>query len=247
MSSGRSRSGGTRSWNWPRRWNRSWRKRPSLDCGFEILVGGRDNADIDFDLAVAAQTVEGLAIQHAQQFHLSLQLQFADFVEEQRALVGQFKQTGLGGIGAAEGAFFVSEEFAFHEVFGQRGAVDIDPGTAAAVGRLVDRAGDQFLARAGLARDQNRFSLARHAVDHGHEPVHHGTGENEMGAIDLAGNHAGRGRSVDHRTGLGGKPVGIRLRHHDSNKPPPAWSPGAWPQNCTGKLGPVLGRANKGQ
>src|ERR1700722_20943467 len=53
-----------------------------FDHGFEILIGGRDNADIDMDLAVAAETVEGLAVEHAQKFYLRLQLQFANFIKE---------------------------------------------------------------------------------------------------------------------------------------------------------------------
>jgi hypothetical protein len=38
-----------------------------------------------------------------------LQLQFADFIEEKRTFVGQFEQTGLGGIGARKRAFFIAE------------------------------------------------------------------------------------------------------------------------------------------
>ena len=165
-----------------------------LDRGFEILIGGGDDADIDVDLAVTAETVEGLAVEDAQQFHLSLRLQFADFVEEKSAFVGQFEQAGLGDVGAAEGAFFVSEEFALHQVFGKRGAVDVDPGTAAAMGGLVNGASDEFLAGAGFAGDQDCFGVARNAIDQAHELVHDGAGKNEVRVIDLAGNHAGRER-----------------------------------------------------
>ena len=110
-----------------------------LHCGFQILVGRGDDAHVNFDLAVPAQTVERLTVEHAQQFDLSLQLQFADFVEEQRSLVGQFEQPGLGRIGAAESAFFISEEFALDEILGKRRAVDVDPRPAAAMRRLVNR------------------------------------------------------------------------------------------------------------
>src|SRR5579864_1274337 len=88
-----------------------------FDCGFEILIGSGDNADVDVNFAVAAETVEGLAIEHAQQFHLGLQLQFADFVEKKGALVGHFEEAWLGNIGSAESSFFISEEFALHQVF----------------------------------------------------------------------------------------------------------------------------------
>src|SRR5712672_2269907 len=99
----------------------------------KILVGGSDDPDIDFDFAVAAQTVKRLAVKHPQQFHLSLQLKFANFVQEKRAFVGHFKEAGLGGVSAAEGPSFISEEFTFHQVFRKRSAVDAYPGTAAAM------------------------------------------------------------------------------------------------------------------
>ena len=167
--------------------------------GFEILVGGGDNAYINFDFAMAAETVEGLAIEHAQQFHLSLQLQFADFVEKKRALVGHFEQPGLGGVGAAESAFFVSEKLALDEIFGKRRAVDVDPRTAAALRRLVNRAGDEFLAGPRLPRDQHRFRMARHAIDQGHELMHDRAGKNKECVVNLAGNHARRGRRLRRR------------------------------------------------
>ena len=106
-------------------------------------------------------------------------MQVANFVEEKRALVGHFEQTWFGGVGAAEGPFLVSEELAFHEVLGKRGAVDVDPGTAAALRRLVNRAGDKFLASTGLAGDQDRLGVVGYAVDQGHELVHDGAGKDK--------------------------------------------------------------------
>src|ERR1700722_754463 len=154
---------------------------------FEILVGGGDDAYVDFYLAMSAETVEGLTVEHAQQLDLRLQLQFADFVEEQRAAVREFEQAGLGRVGAAEGSFFVSEEFALHQIFRKRGAVDVNPGAAAAMRRLVDAAGDQFLAGSGFAGNQNGFRVACDAIDHRHELVHYGAGEDELNAVDFAG------------------------------------------------------------
>src|ERR1700722_12155767 len=81
----------------------------SLDCGFEILIGGGDDAHVDFNFAMAAEAVEGLPVENAQKFDLHLQLQLADFVEEERAFVGEFEKAGFGGIGSAEGAFLVAK------------------------------------------------------------------------------------------------------------------------------------------
>src|SRR5690606_36886116 len=50
---------------------------------------------------------------------------------------------------------FVPEELRFEEVPGDGGAVDVDEGPERAGAVEVDRAGDEFLARSGLARDEN--------------------------------------------------------------------------------------------
>src|SRR5579859_2230465 len=91
-----------------------------LNRRLKILVGGSNDAYIHVDFSMPAETIEGLAVQHSQELHLSLQLQLADFVQEQRALVGQFEKTGLGSVGAAESSFFIPKEFALDQVFRKR-------------------------------------------------------------------------------------------------------------------------------
>ncbi len=188
-----------------------------LDRSFEVLIGGGDNADVDFNFAVAAETIEGLAVEHTQQLDLSLRLQFADLVEEERALVGEFEEPGLGGIGAAERAFFVSEEFALDQVFGKRGAVDVNPGAAAAMGRLMNGAGDEFLAGTGFAGNQDGLGVSRDAVDQTHEFVHDGTGQNELSAVNFAGDDARNNEVCGGHVRLGGRAVGRNGRRNDSD------------------------------
>ena len=85
--------------------------------GFEqIDVGGGDDPHIHRDFAGAPEAVVRSAIEDAQELDLELQIQFSDFVEEQRAAVGDFEEALLERIGAAEGSFFVAEEFAFEQV-----------------------------------------------------------------------------------------------------------------------------------
>src|SRR5579864_5609163 len=102
--------------------------------GLKVLVGCGDNPDVNLDLAMSTQPVERLSIEDAQQLHLCLQLQFPDLVEEKRASIGKLEQARLRCVGAAERAFFVSEQLALHQVFRKRGAIDVNPRTAAAVG-----------------------------------------------------------------------------------------------------------------
>src|SRR5271154_6525081 len=158
------------------------------DGGVEILVRRGDDPDVDCDLAVASQAVEGRSVEHAQQLDLSLKLEFSDFIEKERALVGEFEQAGLGRIRAGEGALFVTEQLALDQVLGQRSTVDVDPGPAAPIRSLVNRVGDEFLAGSGFAGDQHAFGMAGDAVYHAHEAVHHRAREYEVGAIDFARN-----------------------------------------------------------
>ena len=75
----------------------------------------------------------------------------ADLVEEQGAAMGEL-DLALGGLDrAGEGALLVAEQLGLEQVLGDRGAVDRDEAAAAAPARLVDAAGEQFLAGAADA------------------------------------------------------------------------------------------------
>src|SRR5438270_2795285 len=62
---------------------------------FEILIGGGDNPHVYFDLAMSAKPVEWLPVEHAQQFHLRLQLQLAELIQKESAPIGQFEKARL--------------------------------------------------------------------------------------------------------------------------------------------------------
>src|SRR5690606_40707691 len=80
----------------------------------------------------------------------------ADRVEEERSAIRLLDQAALALLaGAGEGAGRVAEQFGFDEVFGDRRAIDGDE-IAAAAAAVMDRAGEKFLAAAGLALDEDR-------------------------------------------------------------------------------------------
>src|SRR5437879_620295 len=58
-------------------------------------------------------------------------------------------------VGPREGAALVPEHLALEELARHGGAVDLYEGPGPAGGELVDRAGDELLARAGLASDEH--------------------------------------------------------------------------------------------
>ena len=98
------------------------------------------------DWPVAAEALDLLLLKRAQEFGLQVEGKLADFVEEERAFVGEFEAADLARDGAGEGAFLVAEEFAFDQAGGNGGAVDLDEGSFAARAEPVDGAGEQFLA-----------------------------------------------------------------------------------------------------
>ena len=132
---------------------------------FEIAVGGGDDADIHLDGAVAADAFEFALLQHAQQLGLDAGRNFADFIQQNGAAVGQFKAAFAFVQRAGEGAAFMAEKFAFNQVFRDGGAVDLDERRAGAGAVAIKRAGDQFLAGAAFALDQNGGLRARDFAD----------------------------------------------------------------------------------
>ena len=81
----------------------------------QIPVGGGDHADIDFLRPRAAHGLKLPFLKHAQQLHLKLHRQLADFVEKDRAAVGEGKAAFALLCRAGEGALFMAEQLAFDQ------------------------------------------------------------------------------------------------------------------------------------
>ena len=114
---------------------------------------------------IGADAGKRSVLQHAQQFHLDGKRHVADFVEEKRAAVRLFEASGAAGDGTGERAFFVAEEFAFQQIFRNGTAVDGDHFLLPPRAVFVHRLGDEFLAGAAFAGDQNRRVRAGDAAD----------------------------------------------------------------------------------
>src|SRR4029077_18873617 len=79
----------------------------------QVSMRRRDQANVDMNCFVAAQPLELLLLQSAQQFRLQLQADVADFIQEQSALIGKLETAALLHQSASERPLLVSEEFAF--------------------------------------------------------------------------------------------------------------------------------------
>ena len=122
----------------------------------EIAVGGRDNADIDLHPLAAADSFEGMPLENAEKLRLDRLAHLADLVEEQRAPMSGLELPRLPFGGAGKGALLVPEQLALEERFGQRRAVEADKRRTATVAGVMDRPGDELLARATLPAHKHR-------------------------------------------------------------------------------------------
>ena len=151
----------------------------------QVDVGGRHQPHIDRDRRARTQAHHFTLLQNPQQFHLHVQRQIADLIEEQRAAIGRFKPAGLVGGSTGERAFFMAEQFAFHQGFGKRTAIHRHKGLTPATAQIVDMPCDQFLAGAGLANDQGVGFTGGQALD---------TRQQFLGARVLEDQHGGTHR-----------------------------------------------------
>ena len=92
----------------------------------QVAVGRGDQPHVDAQRARAAQPLELVLLQHAQDLRLRARAHVADFVEEQRAAVGLFEAADALLVGAGERALLVSEQLGLEQVLLQRRAVHLD-------------------------------------------------------------------------------------------------------------------------
>ena len=140
-----------------------------LDLLQQIAVAGGDDPRVDADRLRVAHPLELVLLQDPQQLDLELGGGGIDLVEEDGAGVGRLEAAGAVVDGPGERPANMAEKLAFQQVLRQRPAIDADERAAPAGTELMDRLGDQFLPRTGLAQQQDRGvglgHLAGQAVD----------------------------------------------------------------------------------
>ena len=139
-----------------------------------IPVGRAKEADINLLHCVTAHTRERPGLDKAQKLRLEVDIQFADFIEEERPPVRLLGSAVTVADGAGEGALHVTENLRLHQVLGYRRAVQRDEGPFPPGTSLVNGLGAELLAGATLAGDENRGPAGRSRIDH---PVYRLHGE----------------------------------------------------------------------
>jgi len=141
--------------------------------GFQVAVGGGQDAHVHGDEFASAQAFHLFFLEQAQDLGLDAQRHVADLVQEHGAAHALFDLADAPGAGAGEGALFIAEEFGLQQGVGDGHAVDDHEGLVRAGAVLPQGARHQLLTGAGLAADEHQGLGGRGAAD-GLEDVLHG-------------------------------------------------------------------------
>src|SRR6185436_7362276 len=136
-------------------------ERAFVDRLFEINVGRRDYSHIHVTAGCVADRREVSLLNDAQKLRLSFNRNISDFIEEDRAAVGDFEIPFSRRDSAGKRATNMAEEFRF-EQFGRKiRGVHGDERLVRAQALVMNRARDQLFAGAALSGDQHGASGRR--------------------------------------------------------------------------------------
>src|SRR5262245_10660159 len=121
----------------------------------QISIRGRYHPDVHVHQRGATDSANLTLLKHPQELDLERCRELRDLVEEQGPAMRGLHETSLGPYRSGERALLVSEELGLEEVLGQRGTVHRDERLACAPAVGVDGPGDELLAGAGLAEDED--------------------------------------------------------------------------------------------
>ena len=121
----------------------------------QVAVRGADHANVHLDGRAFAEPLNFAGFEEAEQLHLNVLVEFAEFVEEDGAAVGDFEEALVIAVGPGERALLVAEELALGQVLVQRTAVHGNERHVGPRAAEEDRPRDDFFSRAGFTRDQH--------------------------------------------------------------------------------------------
>jgi len=136
-----------------------------LNRSIQINVGRGDHAHVHATRLRRPDPLELAFLQHAEELGLQLERKVADFVQEDRAAVGQLEPPLPHGRRASECAALVAEQLAFDQRGGQRRAVDANELVSPATAAVVYGAREELLTGAGFAEQQHRGIKRRDLID----------------------------------------------------------------------------------
>src|SRR2546430_945489 len=138
----------------------------------QVDVGSGHDAHVDFKLLGAPQTHEFALLDHAQKLGLRFGADGGDFIEENGALIGDFKKALFRSNGAGESALHMAEKLGLQEIHGDRSRIYGHKGFVRAGGSGMNGFGDEFLTGAAFAADENGGARRRDLRDEVQKHLH---------------------------------------------------------------------------
>ena len=130
----------------------------------QVTMRGGDDPDIAGDRPIAAYPLETALLQHAQQLHLHRVRHIANFVEEQRATLGELESAEPRRDRPCESPFLVAKQLAFKQIRWNGAAIDRHERLVRTWRQLMDVARRHLLAGPGLPQDQHAGIESRDLV-----------------------------------------------------------------------------------
>jgi len=121
----------------------------------EILVGGRNDSDIERDPPLASQAKTLLAFDDAKDLGLSIGTHVPNLIEEYGASLSELQLSRVRAISASKGSLIKPKRFTFQEPFGKSCAIDADEGFIMPGAIPVDQFGGQLFVCPGFPRDED--------------------------------------------------------------------------------------------
>src|SRR5207302_640768 len=126
------------------------------DRRLEVRGAGGEDPDVGGERLRAAEARESALAEQAEEPGLGGAAQLSHFVEEERAAASELQAAALARRRAREGTLLVTEDLRLDHPVGHCTDAHLDEGLLRPRRVGVDGAGDELLARAGLAADEHR-------------------------------------------------------------------------------------------
>ncbi len=124
-----------------------------FDHAFELAVGSGNQAEVNLNRRGAANAYDAPLLQNAQEFGLHLHRHLANFVEKDRAALGEFKFAWFAILrGAGKRPWRIAKQFRFQQVSGNGRTIHRHKWPLTALARHVQGMGEEFFTGAAFAK-----------------------------------------------------------------------------------------------
>ena len=123
----------------------------------QIAVGGCNDLDVQGNLFRASKGSNALLLKNAQKFDLGFERDFGNLIQKDGPCISRSEKARGFVYGTGKSTFFVSEQFAFKEFFGNSAAIHGHKGIRGATAFVVDVLSDQVFSGTRFLLQSARF------------------------------------------------------------------------------------------